>query len=160
VTCPPFFRCEVLRSYSSPYSRTAGDPDGEIAGLDGDRDYFWRHSAEEKVPRLQRIGVRILAVTRGKSAISSFFYDSAPLHHDDPVGEADRSKPMSDDQSGRFGGRTLQGFNQQPVPHGYARLRETEKSERMLGEFKRLHQEEVDDTKDGDEGARRESDSQ
>ena len=43
----------------------------------------------------------------------SFLYDSAPLHHDDPVGEADQSQPMSDDQSGPFGGRTLQGFNHQ-----------------------------------------------
>jgi tetratricopeptide (TPR) repeat protein len=42
----------------------------------------------------------------------------------------------------------------------YARLGETEKSERMLAEFKRLHQQAVDDTKDADEDARRESDSQ
>jgi predicted Zn-dependent protease len=42
----------------------------------------------------------------------------------------------------------------------YARLGEAEKSERMLAEFKRLHQQEVNDTKDADEDARRESDSQ
>ncbi len=41
----------------------------------------------------------------------------------------------------------------------YARLGETEKSERMLAEFKRLHRQEADDTKDADEDARRESDS-
>ncbi len=41
----------------------------------------------------------------------------------------------------------------------YDRLGETEKAERMLTEFKRLHQQEMDDSKDADEDARKESDS-
>jgi predicted Zn-dependent protease len=45
------------------------------------------------------------------------------------------------------------------VSRVYARLGETEKSEHMLAEFKRLHQQEMDDTKDADEDVRKESDS-
>jgi tetratricopeptide (TPR) repeat protein len=41
----------------------------------------------------------------------------------------------------------------------YDRLGEREKAERMLTEFKRLHQQEMDDSKDADEDARKESDS-
>jgi len=41
----------------------------------------------------------------------------------------------------------------------YARLGEKEKSEQMLAEFKKLHQQEMDDSKDADEDAQKESDS-
>jgi hypothetical protein len=42
--------------------------------------------------------------------------------------------------------------------HFYTRLWETEKSERMLAEFKNLHQQEADDSAAADEDASKESD--
>jgi len=82
VTSPRFFRCEAQRSYSSPYSRVAAI---QMAKSRGDRDYCWWASRRGKGSHLQRIEVRILAVTRENSAMCSFFYDSAPFHHDDPA---------------------------------------------------------------------------
>src|ERR1700704_3623250 len=67
-----------------------------------------------KRAHLQRIEVCISAVAHEKFAMCAFFYNSAPLHHDNPVCKADRGQTMGDDQRGPLGGRALQGFDHQP----------------------------------------------
>src|SRR6267378_425025 len=67
-----------------------------------------------KRAHLQRIEVCISAVAHEKFAMCAFFYNSAPLHHDDPVRKTNRGHAMRDNQGGALGSRALQRFNHQP----------------------------------------------